>query len=271
MVRRTSDFYLLNTGVSVIVVAVVACLSLFKVTFSWYSVIVGIIFGVIIFLFTLLNSIALKEGPISYTNVIINMSTVVTALSGWLFWDEELNVFMIIGIVLMAGCMVFSNVGDGTERKAASKKWLLLTVLSMLLSACTGLCQKVHQSSQHSDEIYLMLIVAFVVGSVTSFSAWGILRKRENASGVEATSGSLKRYIGCYAAIGLTYGTTHVLNLYLSGVINSAVFFPIINGIPLVLIIVLSFVFFKERLTKKQLVGIGLGILSLVSLCISKL
>lgn len=269
-INGTSDYFLLNGGMFVVATLVILLMSLFKITFSWYSLCMGALFGAITFTFSLVYCMAINKGPISYTSVIVNMSTIITALSGWIFWQEQLNPFTIVGLALMVGCMILSNAKTDSPQKTKGKfKWLLLAIFAMMLSACVGLCQKVHQTSTHASEIYLMLLVAFCVCSLLSFVAWAIIRKKESVPQGEQNNFSFKRFALCCSAIGVTYGAVNVLNLYLSGVINTAVFFPIINGIPLVLMIVLSFVFFKEKLTKKQVVGISLGILSLACLCMS--
>lgn len=269
-INGTSDYYLLNGGVSVVATISILALSLFKITFSWYSFIVGIIFGAITFGFAVLYSVAINQGPISYTNVIVNMSTVLTALSGCIFWNEKLSVFTVIGLVLMIGCMILSSAStDGEQKKKGRFSWLVLAVLTMIFSACVGLCQKVHQTSAYANEIYLMLLVAFAVCSALSFVAWALLRSKEVAIDKQPHKFSFKLFALCCLAIGVTYGAVNVINLYLSGVMNTAIFFPVINGIPLVLIMVLSFIFFKEKLTKKQVIGISLGVLSMVCLCMA--
>ena len=56
------------------------------------------------------------------------------------------------------------------------------------------------------------------------------------------------------------------LNLYLSGVLDSAVFFPIVNGGGLVLTTFASSVLFKEKLNTKQWIGLIVGIVSVLFL-----
>jgi drug/metabolite transporter (DMT)-like permease len=50
---------------------------------------------------------------------------------------------------------------------------------------------------------------------------------------------------------------------------DSAVFFPLVNGGHLVLTTLSAVVFFREKLTVKQWIGVGVGILSVLCLCIS--
>ena len=58
------------------------------------------------------------------------------------------------------------------------------------------------------------------------------------------------------------------LNLKLSGLIPSQLFFPLINGSTIVLSALLSVAVFKERLNKKQIIGLCGGILSLIAICL---
>ena len=57
------------------------------------------------------------------------------------------------------------------------------------------------------------------------------------------------------------------MNLYLSGVMDSAVFFPIVNGGGFVLATIAAVLLFKEKLSTKQWIGVVLGIASVVFLC----
>ena len=66
---------------------------------------------------------------------------------------------------------------------------------------------------------------------------------------------------------GVFSAINNKFNLYLSGVIDSAVFFPIVNGGGLILTTISAFILFKERCTKKQWGGLFFGILSVVFLC----
>ena len=69
-------------------------------------------------------------------------------------------------------------------------------------------------------------------------------------------------------ALGVMSAINHRLNLYLSGVMPSAVFFPIVNGGGLVLTTLSAVLLFKERLGKRQWLGVALGVLSVLCLCI---
>ena len=59
-------------------------------------------------------------------------------------------------------------------------------------------------------------------------------------------------------------------NLKLSGLLPSQLFFPVVNGSAIILSSVMSVLLFKEKLTKRQVVGLLGGIISLVAICLVK-
>lgn len=62
---------------------------------------------------------------------------------------------------------------------------------------------------------------------------------------------------------GVIIGVTNQVNLWLSGVLPSIVFFPIVNGGVIILSGIAAVVLFREKLTKAQKIGIFTGILSI--------
>ena len=60
---------------------------------------------------------------------------------------------------------------------------------------------------------------------------------------------------------GAALGMIHSLNLYLSGVLPSIVFFPVVNGGLILMTAMVSVVVFHERLKVKQIAGLILGVI----------
>ena len=66
---------------------------------------------------------------------------------------------------------------------------------------------------------------------------------------------------------GICIALNNYFNLYLSGVVESAVLFPILNGGGLILNIMAGVLLFKERLTLRQWGGIMCGVAATICLC----
>ena len=72
--------------------------------------------------------------------------------------------------------------------------------------------------------------------------------------------------------IGLVCGACtfamNFINLKLSGLLPSQLFFPLVNGSSIVLSSLVSLFLFKEKITLKQQIGLVGGILALIAICL---
>ena len=231
-------------------------------TVSLFTLLLGCLFGIVTVAQTVFSMKALETGPMSYTTVICSFSTVITALSGALFFDEKLNAMHIIGMVLMAGSFLLA-VNRKTEKQTANFRWLLYCVIAFLCTGGIGIMQKVHQSSVYKEELNAFLIIAFGISALATLPLLLAAPKEEKACGGK----HLWLLAGCLVLSGISIALNNKWNLYLSGVMDSAVFFPIVNGGGMALVALAAVVFFREKPTKLQWLGIFLGIASVIFLC----
>ncbi|MBR2907101.1 MAG: EamA family transporter [Clostridia bacterium] len=240
-------------------------------TSSVFTIWLGVVFGAVTALQGITNIAALQVGPMSYTSVIISFSTLISALSGVMFFDESLGWAQIVGIVLMLASFVLAAKSDGDEKKA-NLKWLFLCLITFAATGGIGIMQKVHQSSEYRDELNAFLIIAFVSSAIICTVFAALLKRREGRSADSKSNKNVpnKHFVFLLTimiASGACVAVNNKFNLYLSGVMDSAVFFPIVNGGGLVLTTLSAVLLFKERLSKKRWVGVVLGIASVVFLC----
>ena len=257
----------------------VACLTAAVILLCWggfgassvFTIVLGVAFGAVTTLQGITNIAALQVGPMSYTSVIISFSTLISALSGVMFFDESLGWAQIVGMVLMLASFVLAAKSDVDEKKA-NLKWLFLCLIAFVATGGIGVMQKVHQSSEYRDELNAFLIIAFVSSAVLCVFFAALMKRRESRFADEKEKEKNgKRQIwlllGIMIASGACVAVNNKFNLYLSGVMDSAVFFPIVNGGGLVLTTLAAVLLFKEKLSTKQWIGVVLGIASVVFLC----
>ena len=257
----------------------VACLSAAVILLCWggfgmssvFTIVLGVAFGAVTTLQGITNIAALQVGPMSYTSVIISFSTLISALSGVMFFDESLGWAQIVGMVLMLASFVLAAKSDVDEKKA-NLKWLFLCLIAFVATGGIGVMQKVHQSSEYRDELNAFLIIAFVSSAVLCAFFAALMKRRESRFADEKReekNGKRQVWLllGIMIASGACVAVNNKFNLYLSGVMDSAVFFPIVNGGGLVLTTLAAVLLFKEKLSTKQWIGVVLGIASVVFLC----
>ncbi len=240
---------------------------------SVFTVLLGILFGIVTILQAITNLRALRIGPMSYTSIIISFSTLISAVSGALFFNEQIELAHIIGMVFMLISFVLA-VEPKSDEKGMSMRWLALCLAAFLFTGGIGIMQKVHQTSSHKGELNAFLVVAFAVSAILSAIVALFLKKKESpaaenaAAQAEKPSGKLVYILVAVMLLnGVCVAVNNKLNLFLSGELPAAVFFPIVNGGGLILTTLAALILFRERLTKKQWVGVVAGVISILFLC----
>ena len=112
----------------------------------------------------------------------------------------------------------------------------------------------------------LFLVISFGVASVFSFMMAYITRPKNNNVEPKNKIFSNKALV-LFLVAGLGTAFNHSINLYLSGAMESAVFFPIMSGGELILVTLSSVIIFKEKLSYKQWIGLVCGIAAVIILC----
>lgn len=265
---KTGSKYIYNSITS-LVSAIVLCIWGGIGNVSLFTILLGCAFGVVTAIQQISNLKALDVGPLSYTSVIISLSTLIPTLSGLVFWNEQIGVRQIIGIALLAVCFVLSVEKKPGEEKM-SVQWLLYSVIAFLCTGMIGVMQKFHQKSDFKGELNGFLIIAFVISFVYSVAMAIIatMKNKDKDKSIDFKAKSVYRLFAVVVVAGLCVAVNNKINLDLSGKIDSAIFFPIVNGGGLVLTMLCAVTFFREKLSPKQWIGFFTGIASVLLIAI---
>lgn len=236
---------------------------------STFTVFFAITFGAVTLIQQLSNLMAIELGPFSYTSVIISLSTLIPTLSGAIWWEESINPLQYIGIILLLLSLVLSV--DFTKNKSKTNiKWLICCFVAFISTGLIGVMQKIHQTSLYKDELDGFLIIAFIFSFFISLILTLVFRNKRNLDVYKKEKSIINIKPIIFMIIsGLFVALNNKLNLYLSGVMDSAVFFPIVNGGGLILTTLAAILIFKEKLKKAQIAGLISGIISVILLCLS--
>ena len=269
----TRSYYLLSASCSAVCAVLLWALGGFGLpAASPFTLWLGAAFGLVTMAQTISNAAALRAGPWAYTSVITSLATIIPALSGVLFWNESIGVLQIVGMLLMIGCFVLSvDTTAGGEQRKASLHWLVLCLVAFLCTGFIGVMQKIHQSSAYREELSGFLIVAFLVSAVCSIAVYLLYPQKNAAAAAASAEKSGKTLLivaGLFVLMGAAAALNNQFNLYLSGVMPSVVFFPVVNGGGLVLATLASVLLFREKLSRRRWIGLALGTASVLCLCL---
>jgi len=242
---------------------------------STFTFCLALVFGTVTALQAIATMKALQTGPMSYSNVIISSSTLITALSGYFFFGETIEWPQYVGIALMF-ISFFLAIEKDKNGKSASLRWMAFCLLAFCCSGGVGIMQKT-ESTHHKDELGTFLVLAFVVATLFSAVMTWILWSKEKKAKTEDGKTELPLFEkngwktllipGCMILMGISAAVNNQLNLSLSGRLPSAVFFPVVNGGALVLSSLAAVLIFREKLSVRRWIGVAIGTASVILLC----
>ena len=229
---------------------------LLKEKLSLFTVLLGLLFGVVTALSNLFKMLSLSNGPMNITLLVTTSSMVIPTMSG-VFFGEAFSLAKLFVVVILIW-FIYLSVSKSDDTKIG-RKWFLFCLLAFLFQGTVGVLQKIHQNSAHKTEVSGFLFVAFICAIIFCF-----IRNRGFNQKIELDK---KMVIIGLICGGCSFGMNYI-NLILSGLLPSQLFFPLINGSAIVLSSIMSVIIFKERLSKRQTIGLVGGIVSLIAICL---
>ena len=229
------------------------------------TVMCGVLYGMFAAVTYVTSLLAYASGPMNFTVLIVYcVGLLIPTVLGPIIWTENNAVTLIqwIGVALLIVSLVLGlKSSDGGK---FNFKWLIFALLSAVTCGMLGIVQQAHQKSDASNELNMMLIIAFGTAIIIALIYSLISSKHDKTNPVKEF-----RPVDYGAAIGsgLCLGFANVANLFLSGALPAIIFFPIVNGGLVILSTIMSLIVFKEKLNLRQSIGVVLGIISLMLIC----
>jgi len=198
---------------------------------------------------------ALQIGDINKVVPIDKSSTILTILLAFIFLQEEISLCKGIAIVLIAiGTYLMIQKKDTenkNEQKTIQNQWFIYAVLSAIFASLTSILGKIGISGVESNlgtaiRTFVVLIMAWIVVFVTK-------RQKE----VKEVS---KNELAFICLSGLATGASWLCYYRALQEGPASVVVPI-DKLSIVITIAFSFTVFKERLSKRGLVGLCLIVL----------
>lgn len=251
-----TDIYRFNSFTYFICILLFAFLAIGN-SFSLYTILLGVLFGAVTMLSNFYRTLALSNGPTHITILITTASMIIPTMSGVVMGLEQFKVLKLCAIIVLIFFIYLCAKQD--KSSGVGKAWAVYCALAFIFQGVIGVIQKVHQTSSHKGELFPFLFVSFTVSFL--FAAFMGYKKGTDTKFV------FKHYV-VSVICGICVFTMNYLNLKLSGVLPSQLFFPAVNGSTIIFTSLVSVLIFKEKLTKRQTVGIVGGLLSLVLICI---
>lgn len=226
-------------------------------TFSSSLIPYSLIFAVGYAAITVFSVLALREGSLALSSLIISYSLMVPALFGMLYYSEPTSWTLYVGIALLLVSLALVNKEDGEI--TITLKWIIYIALAFLGN---GLClvvmqvQTVDFAGACSNEFMIagLLIVAVAMAVVS------LIFERKEIGECLKTAGLLPILNG--AANGLA----NFLTLILLTIMPASLMQPLNSAGGIIVTVAISIFIYREKLSVYQIFGVILGTASVVFL-----
>ena len=223
----------------------------------------GIASGAFYCIASFLTFVAFGCGSFVLTNLFLSYSLLFSVGYGLFFLNDPATPLTYIGIALMMVSVFLvrgAKKGDRNEEKVKiSLKWIVCVALSVIGSGMFGVMQKLQQVKfeKSCDNEFMIVTLGF---SALVLLIAGIIMNGKDLL-------YILRHGGLYASVaGVSNGATNLLNLVVNAMIPISIAAPTRSGIKIVISFLISLFIFKEKLTKRQVVGVIIGAAALVLL-----
>ncbi len=205
--------------------------------------------------------LAIKNGPLAITSLIIQYSLVIPTFYGLLFLpDESASVTLIIGLALLFVSLLLVNMeGTKKEEKKMTLKWGVCALLAFLGNGICSAVQKAQQITFNGQYKSELMIIALAI-SVLGIGAAALVTERKRIIT------NIKTASHWYIICGIANGLVNLWVLTLSNRMPASVMFPIISAGGIITTAIIALFFYKEKLSKQQTIGFLLGTVSIVFL-----
>ena len=200
---------------------------------------------------------ALQLGDVNKVVPVDKSSTILTILLAFAILGEELTPIKGAAVVLIgAGTYLMIQKKQTDEQKPHSRSWLLFAVLSAVFASLTSILGKIGIEGVESNlgtalRTGVVLIMAWLVVLVKA-------RARKNgADGAHRLRDIPRSELGFICLSGLATGASWLCYYRALKDGPASVVVPI-DKLSILITVAFSFIFFKEKLTKKALAGLAL-------------
>lgn len=241
--------------------ALIAIPLVFLYTYSVESMLYGLGFGVIFYVFITLYSASLREGPLGVTAFSYSSSMLVTMILSIVFFKEPITLWLVVGVILLFVALYFINFSEQhSKRSTLSKKWLFLTLIGLIANGLLVFWSKYFSMEVPDANYGQYLLTGYVVCLIASGTRFVSNSTREE----------LKDYRFSWVVvvmailIGLTNIAGNGLVAYLGKTIPGSIIGPVNNGLAVLISILISRFYFKEQMNQKTVLGFVIGIIAIV-------
>jgi len=219
----------------------------------WTAVAIGVLFVVVFYLFAICS----QKLSVTMTAMSSKMSVVIPVFTLMYLFNEELNPLKIIGLILVIASLYLMMKPDSAHK--IDKKYLFIPILIFVGAGISdtlfGFAKRAFEIASANDSA-LFVSTIFGISFLLGLLAFPFTLKKGQkiASKADLIGGVVLGVINFLAVYFFTYA---------QGSFSASVFFPVFNVGVVALSALTGLVFFKERLTILNYIGLAISMVAI--------
>lgn len=226
---------------------------------AYQTLIYAAIYAILLIFAQWFYTAALAKGNTALCSTVYSLGFILPTLSGAILWAESFSFLDLLGIMCAISAVIVSGLKSQAKEKATKSYYFIPLVIAMLASGGLGIVQKLQQKSAYAEQKSIFLLIAFTLAAVISL-IFSLFAKKQGDPPFR------RGKLAVASCIGVCFGCCNLLNTTLAGLLDSAIFFPTLNIGVILLSMICGVIFFKERISKKEIVVLILGGVSILLL-----
>lgn len=206
------------------------------------------------------NIMVLKSGTIALASLFSTAGLLVPCIAGIFLFGQPMSVGQWAGVALFIISAYFLISSSGKIYHGFSWKTFLLLLGVMLSNGITMLAQQMFSHYVPNGDVSVFSLLSFGIGGILMLSLLPITARTEQAPILKLSN----KLIGYGIALSSAVFIINQLATLATALVPPAILFSFINGGSTVIGTVVAAICFKEKLTLKSVIGVALGVASLI-------
>jgi len=203
--------------------------------------------------------LAIKTGSLSLSALIMQYSLIVPAIYGMVMLGEPPKITLFIGLLLLIVSLILVNLSGKEEHVRPTVKWAIVAGLSFIGNGACVTVQKVQQVNFNGQYKSEFMIMSLAISAVILLCLVLMFDRKELFYNVK--NGGL-----IAAGSGVCNGVSNFLMMVLAVMLPASVMYPVVSAGGTITTSLAALLIYREKMSKRQIVGLGIGILAIIAL-----
>ncbi len=232
--------------------------------------VMAVLFGVFAYVASACYALSMQKGPLSLSAILLSMSLIWPLLYSAVGNHEHFTGLQIVGVLLMLATLALSAISpEKGEQRRATLLWLVIALAAFFANGVTATQQKMTVVNYSEKAAMQMMGIGYLISTALFLTHYFVKAGKQGEEGGGICGFSMRDKM---LVFGLSFGAGslsflgNLINGGLCAVVPGAILYPCVNGGLCLMTSVISFLFFKEKLTKWKALAMVTGITAIVLL-----